>query len=100
MEPTWTREPNIKVIESLARQYLNIRAADHCDVKFHAKGGFNMLYRIITFGKKSDYSLRVTLPVDPYFKTSSEVATMDYVRSFTKIRVPNVVPYDSSNKNA
>lgn len=62
MKPVWTHEPCPKVIEALAREHLYIQADDRCNVTFHAKGCFDKLYRVGTSG------MRVTLPVDPYFK--------------------------------
>ena len=43
--------------------------------------------------------MRVALPVDPYFKTESEVATIEYIRRHTSIPVPQVVAYSSSPCN-
>ncbi|KAI9832945.1 MAG: hypothetical protein M1826_000724 [Phylliscum demangeonii] len=99
-EPRWAREPSTEVIESLARKHLSIRAADRCDVVFHAEGDFHKLFRVIPgAGSGLEYIMRVALPLDPHRKTSSEVATMEYVRASTKIPIPNVVAYDSSNRN-
>ena len=39
--------------------------------------------------------MRVALPVDPYLKTASEVATMSFVRERTIIPIPRVVAYES-----
>ena len=90
-EPSWIREPSIEVIESLARKHLSIRAADRSDVVFYAKGGFNKLFRVSLGGKGSGYIMRVALPVDPHYKTSSKVTTIKYIHSFTKIPIPNIV---------
>ncbi|KAI9814922.1 MAG: hypothetical protein M1826_002127 [Phylliscum demangeonii] len=101
-EPTWVREPSTEVIESLARKHLSLPLADRCDVVFHAEdGGFHKLFRVIPGGGVgTGYIMRVALPVDPPFLTSSEVATMEYIRSCTTIPIPKIVAYDSSNRNA
>lgn len=43
--------------------------------------------------------MRVTLPVEPRHKTSSEVATIKFVRQNTDIPVPRIIDYNSSNQN-
>lgn len=43
--------------------------------------------------------MRVALPVDPFFKTESEVATMDYVRRHSSLPAPRVVAYSASASN-
>ncbi|KAE8137446.1 hypothetical protein BDV38DRAFT_282993 [Aspergillus pseudotamarii] len=40
-----------------------------------------------------------SLPVDPFFKTESEVATLAYIRQHTSIPVPRVLTYCSSSDN-
>ncbi|KAI9807252.1 MAG: hypothetical protein M1826_004568 [Phylliscum demangeonii] len=101
LKPKWVTEPSIEVIEILARKHLSLQPADRCDVVFHAKAGlFHKLFRVIpSGGVGSGYIMRVALPVDPYYQTSSEVATMEYVRSFTTIPIPKVIASDSSNSN-
>ena len=43
--------------------------------------------------------MRVSLPVDPYFKTAGEVATLQFVKKNTSIPVPQIIPLDSSADN-
>jgi hypothetical protein len=43
--------------------------------------------------------MRVSLPVDPYFKTANEVATLQFVRKYTSIPVPQVIAFDASTDN-
>jgi Phosphotransferase enzyme family len=45
------------------------------------------------------YIMRVALPVDPYFKTASEVATLKFLSQHTSIPVPSVIAYDTSPEN-
>ena len=42
---------------------------------------------------------RISLPVDPRYKTLSEVATLDFVRQNTETPVPMVSAFDASNDN-
>ena len=55
----------------------------------------------IIFGQEAatTHIMRVAIPVEPFFKTESEVATMDYVRKHTSLPVPRVLAYDSSTSN-
>ena len=39
------------------------------------------------------------MPVDPFYKTESEVATLKYLGSNTEIPVATVIAWDSSLKN-
>lgn len=96
LEPRWIVEPNISGVEDLARQYLKVKEGSPCTVSFHAQGGFNKLYRV---DADSTAVMRVALPVDPYRKTASEVATMNFVREKTTAPVPSVLAHDSSRKN-
>lgn len=43
--------------------------------------------------------MRVALPVEPFFKTESECATLAYVRMHTSVPVPNVIAYSSTSDN-
>lgn len=55
---------------------------------------FNRLYAI-----NSDYLMRVTLLVNPVFKTSSEVATLSFLEGKTSIPVPKVIAHSTSKAN-
>jgi aminoglycoside phosphotransferase len=39
--------------------------------------------------------MRVSLPVDPRYKTESEVATTEFVRQKTSLPVPRIIAFDS-----
>lgn len=43
--------------------------------------------------------MRVTLPVDPFNKTNSEVATITFVQLHTEIPVPQIIAFDDSSEN-
>ena len=99
--PVWPHEPDIDVIKSLAACHLQEHVSVPLDessleVSFFAEGAFNKLYEISGSGLRSDYLLRVTLPVEPFFKTESEVATIAFVRAKTSIPIPRIIAWNSS----
>lgn len=95
-KPQWTIDPSIGVITNLARKYLD--EVDKPDVKFLGQGAFNKTY-VISFPRR-DYIMRVSLPVDPRYKTLSEVAVLDYLNKTTSIPIPKVINFDASSRNA
>jgi hypothetical protein len=95
--PTWTREPEMGDLQYLSRRLLS--SLPHIDVSFFADGAFNKLYSVSSSNTSREYILRVSLPVEPRYKTESEVATLTYVRCHTDIPVPRVIAYDSSTNN-
>lgn len=97
LEPRWTREPDISKVESIARKHLKLDPSSSCTVKFYAEGIFNKLYKVETEAESS--LMRVTLPVDPFHKTNSEVATIQFVRENTTIPVPEIFAFDDSAEN-
>ena len=98
--PTWTVEPRIDIIKELALPHLPV--ADY-KVEYFASGSFNKLYLISsdfatgadTPNGREEYLMRVALPVHPYFKTASEVATLSYLANHTSIPVPHVLAHNS-----
>ena len=104
-DPEWLHPPNIENIKDLAWPYLESLGAEYhsISVGFLAEGGFNRVFTIHTTNSKTqertDYVFRVALPVDPYYKTESDVATTEIVRHFTTIPVPIIYAYDSSINN-
>lgn len=60
-----------------------------------AQGAFNKLYLVQAAGQ-DDLILRVSLPVDPRFKTQSEVATLEWMSRNTELPVPKVMLHDAS----
>lgn len=97
LEVHWTDDPNTKVIERLGRKYLELSDGNLCHVSFHAEGVYNKLYCVhCIYG---DFVMRVSLPVDPHYKTQSEVATMRFVQQKTHMPVPRIVAFDDSNEN-
>lgn len=104
-DPNWLKEPSIDHIKDIVWPYLQQLGADYTSIwiEFLAEGGFNRVYTIHTMNKvtsaTTDYVFRVALPVDPYFKTESDIATTEIVRHFTSIPVPLIYAFDSSTQN-
>lgn len=93
-QPCWTREPDIQIIREIARPYLSSAECRDpvCQVDFFAQGAFNKLYKVSN--KTAALLMRVTLPVDPQYKTWSEVSTLSFLRANTDIPVPRVIAFD------
>ena len=103
--PVWPHEPDVAVIKTIAKQHLAPLFSNSLDdalleVAFRAEGAFNRLYEITYNGHETTYMFRATLPVIPFFKTESEVATMAFLRAKTSVPAPRVFAWDSSAKNA
>jgi len=98
--PAWAATPNIATIEALSRQHL---CADNLSVKFLTGGAFNKVYLITvssnTINGQKSYIFRATLPVEPFYKTASEVATLRLLRQRTSLPVPEVFAYDCTTEN-
>ena len=90
-------EPHIANVESLARKHLKLEQNAGCQVTFYAQGGFNKLYKIET--EAGCFLVHVTLPVDPFNKTNSEVATITFVHLHTDIPVPQIIAFDDCSEN-
>jgi hypothetical protein len=97
LEPRWTKEPDVKIIASIARAHLGCDEEALPHVGFYAQGAFNKLYKVSTVG--TTCLMRVSLPVDPRYKTESEVATIEFVRQKTSLPVPRIIAFDSHNEN-
>ena len=98
-EPHWTVEPDVTVVARLAYRSLELSESDmmQSTAKLEFQGAFNKLYAVEC--PKGRYFMRVSLPVDPQFKTLSEVATLKLVKARTRIPVPEVVAYDGDAGN-
>jgi hypothetical protein len=102
--PIWPTEPDCAAITRLAGSALACKP-DLLDAQFFAQGAVNKLYEVrkkpnVVADKASPvYLFRVSLPVDPFYKTESEVATLKYLGMNTTIPVQTVIAWDSSPKN-
>lgn len=95
---TWPIIPDLSVIKDLAIQNLPPSFAD-TGVEFFAEGSFNKIYNIRSSHFSRQYLMRVSLPVEPFYKTESECATLAYIEAYTTIPVPKYVAHDSSSNN-
>ena len=68
-----------------------------------ARGSFNLAYNIttenLTTGLHQEYIFRIPLPIWPYYKVKSDVATTEFVRHATSILVPIIYAFDSNPDN-
>lgn len=102
--PRWLSLPDVAVIETLSRTHLRLPADRHLAVTFFSEGAFNKLYTIAASDGddsigSSQYIFRATSPVEPFYKTASEVATLSYIREHTSVPVPRVIAYNSIAEN-
>ena len=95
--PCWSTDPSLSTIEQLARQHLALTLDEPCAVTFFTEGAFNKLYSVCA--KDNSYLMRVSLPVDPRWKTLSELATLQFVRETCTALVPSVLAYDADVGN-
>lgn len=101
----WVVEPDMEDVKETAWPWLEYLGSekDSVSISFMAEGGFNKVYAIETRDRatkqKKHYVFRVTLPIDPYYKTECDVATTEIVRCSTNISVPKIYAFDSSMKN-
>ncbi|KAF7541351.1 hypothetical protein G7Z17_g11980 [Cylindrodendrum hubeiense] len=99
IEPRWATEPDVAAIKGECLRTLGIRDPDDCTVKFLTAGAFNKIYLVEPQGQRN-LIMRVSLPVDPRYKTAGEVATLRWIRRSTTIPVPEVIAYRDSSDNA
>jgi hypothetical protein len=95
LEPRWTVELDL---ESIKRMIEEARPSQGVSVSFHAQGALNKIYNIQAGSK--GLIMRVPLPVDPQYKTLSEVATVDWIRNKTRLPVPEIIAHQASRENA
>ncbi|KAK6193306.1 hypothetical protein LQW54_012607 [Pestalotiopsis sp. IQ-011] len=93
LEARWTVEPDEDAV--MATIQAAITLPDPCDIKFLAQGAFNKIFTITSTDKQ--VVARVTLPIDPKWKTLSEVATLAWVRTNTSLPVPEVFAYNADS---
>ncbi|KAK4235375.1 phosphotransferase enzyme family-domain-containing protein [Achaetomium macrosporum] len=101
LERYWPDEHNHDAWITTIRRLVARHFPDFGDarIRYFAKGTFNRLYSLTIPGRDPSYLFRVSIPVEPFFKTESEVATMEYVRRHTSMPVPRVIAFSSSDEN-
>lgn len=95
LEPQWTTDVDPKSIKQVIG---SIYSTQTVQVSFLAQGALNKLYDIRT--DNDTLVMRVSLPVDPQWKTISEVATMEWMRLNTALPVPKIFAHQASQENA
>ena len=94
-EPIWTVQPNEEAIKRTTQETL--RWSDPCTINFFDANAFNKFY-VVKCGHK-EVLICVSLPVDPKWKTLSEVATLRWVRENTTIPVPEVLSHQANRSS-
>jgi len=107
--PNWVVEPSMARIEEAIAPHLqqlqtssrSLAPAHDIDIEFLAEGAFNKTYTatLATRSHCQSYIVRVSLPVDAYYKMASEVATIKYLRTQTSIPIPEVFAWDAGYEN-
>ena len=103
--PVWEIELVIELIKDVAREYLDACGfdSDAITVETFARGTHNKLYTINTkyaqTGLPAQCLFRAAMPIYPWYKVESDIATAEFVRHFTSIPVPVIYAYDSSTNN-
>ncbi|KAF3226678.1 hypothetical protein TWF191_004501 [Orbilia oligospora] len=99
-QPVWKVEPSIDMVTDLMRskiqevsQHEEPTEDEMSTAAFLSGGAFNKLY--LMNSHKNSWILRLTLPVDPYYKTVSEVATINLIRTSTSLPVPEIITHYS-----
>lgn len=108
-EAIWTETPDIDAIKALVVDTMGQRERhdstvidiewSDIDVNFHGNSGYYKLYLISSPRLTQKYIFRTTLPVEPFYKIESEVATMAFIRKYTALPVPLIIDYCSSASN-
>ena len=99
------QSPSTDSIQDTARPYIESISpeARTLSVTLLARGTFNIAYNITaengSTGFHRDYIFRVSLPIWPYYKVESDVATTEFVRHATNIPVPVIYAFDSNPAN-
>ena len=99
------QDPSTDSIADTARPYIGSIAPETqtISVTLLARGSFNLAYNIsaenYTTGFQRNYIFRVALPIWPYYKVESDVATTEFVRHATSIPVPIIYAFDSNPAN-
>ncbi|KAK6834432.1 hypothetical protein PG987_009126 [Apiospora arundinis] len=95
LTPTWAHEPSLSAIRDVCSEHLDLESP--CVVTFRASGALNRIYTVDS--AKGRYIMRVSLPVDPGYKTRGEISTLRFVRENTTIPVPKIIAYDDTSNN-
>ena len=101
----WVMEPDVERIREAIQPFWSHCGFPNADitVEYLTGGSWNKAYTVSSIdeqtGARHECIFRVALPVMPWYKVQSEVATMEYVRINTTIPVPRAYAFDSSMNN-
>ena len=97
--PLKARYDEFGVVLTHDYDHFKLSSADVAEssIELFNQGAFTKLYTIIC--PRGAYVVRLTLPVDPGYKTASEVATLHMISEYTSIPVPTVFGYEISRAN-
>ncbi|MCJ1405896.1 hypothetical protein MMC11_009126 [Xylographa trunciseda] len=104
--PYWIVNPDLQLILDTIKPALTVLRLDAAEstITWLAEGALHKVYTVSTkcleTGQEKRFVLRIALPVYPYYKVESDVATTEFIRHFTSIPVPVIYCYDSSANNA
>ena len=98
-QPIWTEDPSLELVAEIAHRHLKLSQDEisQTTTEFRFQGAFNKLYAVEC--PQGSFFMRVTLPVDPHFKTLSEVATITLLQSCTSVPVPRIIASSSTSDN-
>ncbi|KAJ4327419.1 hypothetical protein N0V84_002191 [Fusarium piperis] len=99
LEPQWESEPRIEAIQSVCCDLFETDALDDFTVSFLSSGALNKVYIVEYKVQKKKFVFRVSLPVDPQYKTAGEVATLSWLELNTTIPSPRVHAFQYSSEN-
>ena len=105
LAPEIIQEPKTQHIQETVRQYIDFIApeTETISVELLAQGAFNRAYNITaenkTTGFRGEYVFRLALPIYPYYKVESDVATTEFIRHTTTVPVPIIYAFDSCLNN-
>ncbi|CAG7557544.1 unnamed protein product [Fusarium equiseti] len=97
-KPIWEYEPKV---EDIVRIFLRLGFAlnrNQLQVSVLGQGAINKAYlvQIRKAGNETVLVMRLSLPIDPGNKTRGEVATLQWLRRYTTLPVPEVIRYTAS----
>ena len=98
IEARFSREPDLEAVKQLFKS-LGVTDGEIDITLIETQQEYGRVYEVSMTENEAPLILRINLPVEPRFKTLSEVATMEWVQENTNIPVPKVIHYDASKAN-
>lgn len=97
--PVWTVDPSIERVAEIAHRHIGLSPDEiaQTTTKLWFQNDFNKMYAVKS--PRGSFIMRVLMPIQPYYKCASEVATMAVIRSRTSIPVPEVIASSSTSEN-